>query len=272
MVLINPQWISEVLSFQFLNEARVIVVVRPDDDDDEEDESEDHLAQSGCPSHLTKEGATAPILAIHSLSNLRDSEASQLRVYHLLDSWSNAVSIRIEQNTSPNCDSHVAPGTLFYPDPACRIFVLTAIFRSEWSVLITHQSVFRSPDSGPFEVPWTRWRRHCLIRDLSHAAHSLRVVGSRILFAELGAPTPSNIPRSRVRLIDFGPHAIECIRPSGRSIAPWTWVGRWTTTTSAESKGTLPHIGTRTTDSYEMTKFFATEDNLILLLVRATRL
>jgi len=220
----------------------------------------------------------APILAVHSVTNLRDSESTLLRVYHLPESWSNAVCIQIEPNTSPKCESHVMAGTFFYPDPASRIFVVSATFHSgkvpvsyaPRSVLIARESVFKSSEPGPFDVSWNRWSRHCIIRDLSNAAHSFRVIGSRILFSEfVDGKLHSHVPRSRLRLIDFNPHAIECIRPNARSAAPWTWMGRWTTITAVEPIRNLPHIRTWTVDSYEISKFYATEDNLVLLLVSA---
>jgi hypothetical protein len=259
------------------------VVVRPDDDDDD-DESDDYPPQSD---GITAHDVTAPVLAIHSISRLRDSEGAQIRVFHLPEAWSNAVSIQIETNSSPKSESHVMANTHFYPDPDRRIFVLTAICRKAnvpigrlpRTVLIMRDSLFKSTRPGIVDVSWNKWDRHCILRELTPAAHSLRVIGSRIFFSEYVSdgmrPSPGpRMPRSCVRLIDFNPHAVECIGTSARSAAPWSWIGRsgWRTITSIEPVPTLPHIRTKTVDSYEIARFFATEDNLILVLVCVSHL
>ena len=262
-----------MLSFQFLDEKQVLaVIVSEEDDEESEDQTRSPLQQP------TSSDTRSSNLAVHDIGNLRNSEDAQTRVYQLPDSWSDATSIQIEPNTSPIAESRIVSGTLFYPDPARRIFVVVVTFPlgripvdfSPRSVVIVNDSIFKStiPD-GSTDIPWSRWRRHCLIRELSHGARCLHVVGSRLLFSE-AAPGLKNSPhtsRSCVRSIDFNPHAAECIQSSTRSRAPWTWVGPWTTITAVETHRYLPHVRTRTADSYEISKFYATEDNLILLKV-----
>ena len=253
-----------MLSFQLLGGTELLVVLPPKDND-----IRIHRPSSGQPvgGHVRPKR-----LAIHSLRNLMDAEAERICTYELPVYWNHA-TVDIRPNTSPISESHVASGTMFYPDPARRIVVLVAVFSLEdpplelcrRELIVLREKSLRTNDLGcSTNVPWDRWSPYCYHSDISPSNRPPHVVGTRIFYLE-DVPVPRHSLRRRhVHLLDFNPYA-----PIQHNTAPRMvqGLGPWRTVTTEERHRALPCIRTRTLDHYEISELYATADNLILLVV-----
>jgi len=189
--------------------------------------------------------------------------------YELPPSW-NGATVQIKTNTSPVSETPVASGTLFYPDPTRRIVVLAAVvsssdkpcFKPSCRELIVVHEKFLSAISlpGVSNIPWDQWDQGCFFGMISPSNSPVHVLGTRVLYLE-DVSVARNLFRRNIHVLDFNPDADRrCSASTLRRI------GLWKTVTTKEHRN-IPYFRTRTQEPQEISDFFATPDNLILLVV-----
>lgn len=243
------QWSASIISFQLLNESRILV------------------ATVGDHGH--------PQLLLCDISSFVDHSLPCLRIYNLPEIWSSICSIDIRPNISPCAENRTTPGTFFYPDPSSRILVVSIKFNpaavpvgySEHMMLIFQESLLRPLHNDASILAWSQWGQHCLLRDISDEAFEFSVVGRRLVQLET-VGGPDSLQR-RLRFVEFNPRFVDWAHGSPGYHSAWRFSGRGTALTNdAQSNGFFPNSRSYSVDMPKINNFSVTEDNLILVEVR----
>lgn len=159
---------------------------------------------------------------------------------------------------------------MFYADPAARILLLTAkqtgpsATGMHW--MFVNEAFFR-PTTHPDRriVPWIYWSQFCLIRELqvNQVVGNPNVIGNRVVYLEKDSTRSTRGPeRNHLSIIDFSPYPDVAIPPPTKA---WTLIGRQSILRPSETYRDFPFA---TTSGLLVEDMYATEDNIVLVLVR----
>jgi len=189
------------------------------------------------------------------------------REYELPAIWTNSI-MRFGCNISPNADISIPPTAIFCSDPSARIVLLSA--RSEgpdealshW--MFISESFFRPTSlEDRRTIPWGYWSQFCLIKEFqpSSLVGLPQVVGSRVVYLEKdGSRSAAGHCRTRLKIIDFAPYS-DLPSPSPKA---WSLLGKYSILRPGEYQR---DFSATTTNGLVVENIFATEDNIVLLLV-----
>lgn len=262
---LSLKWSAGMLSFQFLDQMHILIAAqsleitytptgyRP---------GVDHRHAAPCSS----KGPLTPRLLLCDISNFTDASIPCIRVFKFPETWTDISSIDIIPNLSPSSESRTAPGTLFYPDPTRRIFVISIefdlnaiMFNQSSRVMIILEASFLRPAvrNEPTVLPWLQWEQQCIVHSMSDDAYCFKVVGRRLI--HLQSVENAKIPASRLYTIEFSPRAAARLQggpASHLSGAPSAMCsGRGTTLTRSR---VAPRVRSNSMDVFNITMFDAT--------------
>lgn len=267
----SAQWSAEMISFQFLNEKRMVIAAQTAGDTDlipGYGHGSGHL--HGGPYQKTK--TMTPRLLLGDISNSADPTIPVLRVFKFPETWTAISSINIIPNLSSPSESCTAPGTLFYADPAKRIFAVSIEFdpdvigRNQAShlMVVLEESFFQpAMRNEPMKLGWPQWEHSCIVNNMSDHAYCFKVVGRRLL--HLQSNENLTAPTSRLYTVEFklpGPSRHHDNQPYHNAAGP---------PMICPSRGTAmmknrmsPSVRTNAMEVYNVTLFDASEDSIVL--------
>lgn len=218
------------------------------------------------PQYSTK-GTLTPRLLLGDISNFEDLTVPFLRAFKFPETWTAISSINIIPNLSPTSEHRTAPGTLFYPDPAKRIFAVTVEFdrcvNQPSQIMILEESSLRpAMRTEPPTLTWPQWKHWCIVNNISDQADCFKVVGRRLMYLQ---PIGDTATKSRLYTIEFKPPG-----PSRYQSTPLYHHGEGPPIL-CPSRGaalikhrTTPSPKSNAMDVYNITMFDASEDSIVL--------
>lgn len=188
------------------------------------------------------------------------------REYELPAIWTNSI-LRFERNVSSNADISTLPTAIFCSDPSARIVLLSAKSERPDEALLhwmfISESFFRPTSlEDRRTVPWGYWKQFCLIRELhlGSLVGSPQVVGSRVAYLEKDGTRSATQCRTLLKIVEFAPYSGLPL-PSPKA---WFLLGKYSVLRPSEYQR---DFSSSTTNGLVVENIFATEDNIVLLLV-----
>lgn len=202
-----------MLTFQFLNERQIVIAAQT--------AGVTHMIPGHAHGighlhnhlHYSTKGTLTPRLLLGDISNFADPTIPFQRAFKFPENWTAISSINIIPNVSPSSEQRTAPGTLFYPDPAMRVFVVSiefdvyAIGRNQPSnlMIVLEEALLRPAiRNEPSTLLWPQWEQSCIVSNMSDEAYCFKVVGRRLIHLQSIAGKAHNLT-SRLYTVEFKP-------------------------------------------------------------------
>lgn len=224
------------------------------------------------PQYSTK-GTLTPRLLLGDISNFTDQTIPFLRAFKFPETWTAISSINIIPNLSPTSEYRTAPGTLFYPDPAKRIFSVSIEFEldvigpnqpGQIMIVLEESSLRPAMRNEPPTLTWPQWEQWCIVNNISDQAHCFKVVGRRLMYLQ-SIGKAHTAQTSRLYTVEFKPPG-----PSRHQSTPiYHHAGGPPMLCPSRAAALIKHRTTpsprnNAMDVYNINMFDASEDSIVL--------
>ncbi|KAF8448926.1 hypothetical protein L210DRAFT_3640545 [Boletus edulis BED1] len=266
---------GDLLSFDFIDESRLIVASHPDDDGSDDSTTWERRSDG---LYANEKGKRPPQIAIQEIYKAHDHDFPSSRSYEFAEAWSGVSFVQLCPNHSSNISP--LPGTLFDSSTSCRSTAVLLEFQphatpsgcSRKIIVVFDQS--RLPLRGErFDtMRWEDWQHHCMVLNLPDRADAVQLCGRRLTFFE-NLKDAQDVATaidatSRVHVLDLNPRTASFLWSLSRTDPPWRWRDSLTALSTVFVHRGSRYVRTSTVDAINMTWMNTTEDSLVLYDVR----